>query len=160
MSLERWGPEDSAEYKSRVDEADRRLEAWGRWQSTASPDQLSYPRQSPFVRAMKPQADEAQAGARHLRSDLTCTDEEALEVDAVLADWRVTHRYWWKVARKEYLTSGASEKKARELGVNRTEYRRQLDALRIAMWKELASGARSGRTSGKLTKVSVKNARS
>lgn len=159
MALDRWAPEDSAEHKDRMDEADLRLAAWGRWQLTASPDTLNYPRQSPFVRVMKPSDEEAQAGARHVRSDLTCTDEEALEVDAVLADWKTHHRGWWKVARKEYLTGGPSEKKARELGINRAEYRRQLDLLRMAMWKELASGARNSKRAGKLVEMPVRNAR-
>lgn len=159
MSLERWSPEDSAEYKDRVSDADRRLEAWARWQRTASPDKLSYPCSSSFGCVMSPGEEEAQAGAKHLRSDLTCTDEEALEVDAVLADWRIHHRGWWKVARKEYLTMGASEKKARELGLNRAEYRRQLDALRIGMWKELDAGARNGRSRRKLVEMPARNAR-
>lgn len=142
--LDRWSPEDSAEWKARQDAADRRLEAWARWQLTASPDRLSYPRSSSFAAAIKPQSDEAQAGANHVRTDYSCTDDEAMQVDAVLADWKKHHRGWWKVARKEYLTSGASEKKAGELGISRAEYRRQLDALRMAMWKELAAGARDG----------------
>ena len=159
MVLERWSPEDSAEYKSRQDYADRRLEAWSRWQATASPDRLNYPRSSSFAVAMKPQADEAQAGARHMRSDMTCTDEEALEVDAVLADWKSSHRGWWKVARKEYLTAGPSEKKARELGLNRAEYRRQLDLLRLTMWKELDAGARKAQKTRKLAELPAGTAR-
>lgn len=160
MALERWSPEDSAEWRDRIGSADGRLEAWARWQRTASPDRLNYPQSSSFACAMKPSDEEQQAGARHLRSDLTCTDEEALEVDAVLADWKVHHRGWFKVARKEYLTSGASEKKARELGLNRAEYRRQLDALRIAMWKELDAGARNVKTARKLAELPERNARS
>lgn len=152
MALDRWSPDDSAETLERIKAADARLEAWARWQSSGSPDRLSYPRQSPFVRVMKPQADEAQAGAQHVRSDLTCTDEEALEVDAILADWKVHHRPWWKVARKEYLTAGPQEKKARELGVSRAEYRRQLDTLRLVMAKELALAPEKCMFRGKLAK--------
>lgn len=154
--LERWSVEDSQENRDRIAAADARLESWARWQASGSPDRLDYPRASPFVRVMKPQADEAQAGAQHLRSDLTCTDEEALQVDAVLADWKLHHRPWWKVARKEYLTAGPSEKKARELGVSRAEYRRQLDVLRLVLWRELyrpvALAPEYSMLSGKLAK--------
>lgn len=143
MALERWSAEDSAEAKARQAEVDLRLSGWARWQLSASPDQLYYPRSSSFAAAMKPQEDEAQAGARHVRQDVSCTDEEALEVDAILARWKTDHRGWWKVIRKEYLTSGPSEKKAAELGIkSRTEYRAQLDMARITMWQELAPGAR------------------
>ena len=62
------------------------------------------------------------------------------------------HRPWWKVARKEYLTTGPQEKKARELGVSRAEYRRQLDTLRLVMAKELALAPEKCMFRGKLAK--------
>lgn len=159
MVHDRYTAEDRSETKDRLDAADARLEAWGRWQLGGSPDRLSYARESPIVRAMTPSEEELQAGARHLRDDITCTDEEALEVDALLARWKTEHRSWWKVARKEYLTAGPSEKKALELGLNRAEYRKQLDLLRVAAWIELDLGARNGKRSGKLAQLSAGKAR-
>lgn len=145
---ERWSEEDSAQHKERIAYADLRLEGWARWSGQASPELIGFAGVSTIVSAMMPTDEEKQAGARHLAQE--CSDDEAMQVDAVLADWKSSHRGWWKVARKEFLTYGPSEKKARELGLNRAEYRKQLDLLRMAMWKELDPGARNGKKARKL----------
>lgn len=135
LESERWSAEDGQQWKDRIAYADMRLEAWARWSRTDGPRRLYFPRSSAFARVMTPSPDELQAGARHVAPD--ATDEQAMEIDAILADWKVHHRGWWKVARKEYLSIGPSEVKASELGMKRAEYRRQLDNLKIAIWREL-----------------------
>lgn len=139
MSLGGWTVEDSAEHRERITWADARIWAWARWQGSDNPAKLGYPACSSFGNAIKPQSDEAQAGARHVRSDVSCTDDEAMEVDAVIADWKVHHRLWFRLVRREYFGAGPVEKKSRELGMGVREYRRQLDRLRLAMQRELQS---------------------
>jgi hypothetical protein len=146
--LDRLSPEDSQLWKSRINWADGRLEAWARWQRTDGPHRVDYPRQSSFACVMKPADEEPQAGARHVAMD--ATDDEAMRIDAVVSDWKVHHRNWFRVVRKEYLTLGATEKKARELGVSRVEYLRLLDALRADLWKEVENGGRNGVFAGKV----------
>jgi hypothetical protein len=139
--LDRLTAEDSAIWKDRIAWADGRLEAWARWQGTDGAHRLNYPRSSSFARVMTPADQEQQAGARHVAMD--ATDDEAMQIDAVVSDWKVHHRNWFRVARKEYMTGGPSEKKARELSLSRSEYGRLLDALRADLWKELANGGRN-----------------
>lgn len=139
MSLGGWTIEDSAEHRERITWADARIWAWARWQGSDNPAKLGYPAASPIMAVMKPADEEAQAGARHVRVDISCTDDEAMEVDAVIADWKVHHRLWFRLVRREYFGAGPVEKKSRELGMGVREYRRQLDRLRLAMQRELQS---------------------
>lgn len=135
MRIDGYTAEDSADRKIKLDYAELRISGWARWARTASPDSLGFDQESSFVSAMTPQADELQAGARHCAQE--CSDEEAEEVEHVLLDWKKHERGWWKIVRKEYFTYGAREKKARELGLNPTAYKDELEVLKLAMHREL-----------------------
>ncbi|HMU15871.1 MAG TPA: hypothetical protein PKC95_00370 [Thauera aminoaromatica] len=154
---ERWSAEDSAAYEDRRKAADARLDAWARWAGTHSPELIGFARCSSFARVMTPQDEEQQAGARHLKAE--CSDDEALEVDAILAGWKKTDPGYWKIVRQEYLRYGAQEAKARALGLNRTEYRSRLRQLQAELWRALDNGARNARKPAKLGSVPAKNAR-
>jgi hypothetical protein len=140
--LDRLSAEDGQLWRERISWADGRLEAWSRWQSTDGAHRVGYPRSSSFARVMTPADQEQQAGARHVAMD--ATDDEAMQIDAIISDWKIHHRNWFRVVRKEYMTGGPSEKKARELFLSRSEYGRLLDALRVDLWKGLANGDRNG----------------
>ena len=115
-----WTPEDHAEDKVRRKSADQRLEAWARWQR-ASGVHIGFPTQSPIVSVMAPGDEEQQAGARHLAVE--ATDEEALQVDRILARWKAFRRRYWKIIRVEYMTFGTGEKKAKRCGFrSRSDY--------------------------------------
>lgn len=153
----RWSEEDSAEHKERIAYADMRIEGWARWSGYSDSEGLDFSGQSSVVNAMMPSEEEQQAGARHCASE--CSDDEAMQVDAVICRWKVTDPRYVKIVHKEYRTSGPSEKKARELGMNRNEYRRQLDLMRMEMYRALDSGARKNKFAGTLGAQPAKNAR-
>lgn len=169
MIHHRWTEDDNAERKQRLDYAELRIAGWARWAGVNSPDLVGFSAASSFVKAMMPQQEELQAGARHCASE--CSDEEAEEVDKVLSGWKEVHRGWLKIVHKEYFTYGAQEKKARELGINRDLYRDELRALQGAMYtaliaarrernqKALASARRFAKSTGKLGQPPAKNAR-
>jgi hypothetical protein len=135
MTEGRFTADDSAERKMRLDYAELRLSGWARWSGTNSPDLVGFSSTSSFASAMTPQNDELQAGARHCASE--CSDEEAEEVDSILAGWKTSHRFWFRMVRKEYFTYGPQEKKARELGISRDYYRDELVVLKSVMYVEL-----------------------
>lgn len=156
--IDRWSASDSAEYEDRRKYADARLDGWARWSGLASPELIGFSSCSSFARVMTPQDEEQQAGARHLKAE--CTDDEALEVDAILARWKKSDPGYWKLVRREYLSYGAQEDKARSIGLNRTEYRNRLRQLQAEMWRSLDSGARNATKPARLGSVPAKNARS
>jgi hypothetical protein len=156
VAAERWTAEDSQERRDRIKDADVRLDAWGRWSRVQM--RVGGASSSNWFMALNPApAEESQAGAKHVAEG--CPDEEAMQVDAVVAHWMLENRGYWKIARREYLYYGPQEKKASDLGISRTEYRRLLDELRLALWRELALAAKYAIRSGKLDELPVKNAR-
>ena len=156
MGQDRWAAEDSQERRDRIKDADVRLEAWAKWSKT----QAGHGRASSsnwFMALSLTLPEEGQAGARHVAG--CCPDDEAMQVDGVIARWKIEERWYWKVARREYLHYGPQEKKARDLGISKGFYRQLLDELRAAMWRELDKLARDGITRGKLGKLPAQDAR-
>lgn len=155
MSHERWSPEDSAERKARIEDAEARLDAWAKWSRVQSG--IGAANSNWFMALSPAPPEDQQAGAKHVAE--CCPDDEALEVDAVLARWKVEEPAYCKIVRKEYLSYGIQEEKARRLGLSRAFYRLQLDELRIAMWRALDVAAKKRTTLGTLAPLPAKNAR-
>jgi len=156
MAVDRWEPKDSEERRERIKDADTRLEAWAKWASHQAGGGGAS--SSNWFMALGPPAPEdQQAGAKHVAE--VCPDDEAMEVDAIIAGWKVSEPWFWKVVRKEYRTYGTQESKARSMGLNRPFYRQQLDELRLALWRALDVAARKSKNAGKLVEVPAKNAR-
>ena len=129
-----WTPLDTAQEKARVQEADDRVAAWARWQRSHG-IHLNYPPESAFVRVMRPSDVEEQAGARHLAVDPP--DDEAMQVDAILAKWRIKHLRRYKIIRTEFLYSGPAWEKAKRHGMNRLTWRQKVDQVLSYMADEL-----------------------
>jgi hypothetical protein len=155
MVHERWSPEDSAERRARIEDADARLDAWAKWSRVQSG--LGSANSNWFMALNPAQPEEQQAGAKHVAE--CCPDEEALEVDAILARWKTEEPAYWKIVRKEYLSYGAQESKARSLGLSRAFYRLQLDELRAVMWRALDLAAKKRTKPCKLASLPAKTAR-
>jgi hypothetical protein len=148
--MERWSAEDSQERRDRIKDADVRLEAWAKWSRTqARPGGAS---SSNWFMALNPATgEESQAGAKHVAE--CCPDEEAMQVDAIIARWMLEERWYWKIARREYLYYGPQDLKASQLGISKAFYRQLLDELRTVLWRELDLLAKKSTKRGKLVEV-------
>lgn len=137
MSDFHWSLDDHAEERDKIKAANARLEAWARWQRSSGIN-IDYPKASAFVRVMTPAPIEEQAGARHVAP--MPTDEDAMEVDRVLAGWRLARRRYWKIIHVEYRTGGSSEQKARRCGMCRADYRARLARVQLLLAETLDAG--------------------
>lgn len=156
MSHDRWTAADSQERRDRIKDADTRLDAWGKWSRLQSG--VGGASSSNWFMALNPApAEDPQAGARHVAEG--CPDEEAMEVDAIVASWMLDEPWYFKIARREYLYSGTQHLKARRLGISLAFYKQLLDELRTALYRELDSLAKKGIKRSKLDELPVKNAR-
>jgi hypothetical protein len=118
----------------RVKAADERVAAWARW-SRSSGVYLGFPPESPFVRVMKPQEVEEQAGARHVSVD--APDDEAMAVDHVLAHWRIWNRRRYRIVHTEFFVYGPASVKAARHGLGRKAWRARVDETLGLMADEL-----------------------
>jgi hypothetical protein len=159
MAHERWSAEDAQERRDRINDADKRLEAWGKWSRTQNP--LGGASSSNWFMALNPApAEEVQAGARHVAECVP--DEEAMQIDLIVASWRLDERWYWKVARGEYLYYGPREAKASHLGISLAFYKQILDELRVVTWRQLKALDKLAEKSTKrpkLAQLPAKNAR-
>lgn len=155
MSHDRWSAEDSQDRRDRIKDADTRMEAWGKWsrQQTRVGGASS---SNWFMALNAAPAEEGQAGAKHVAEG--CPDDEAMEVDAIVARWMLNERWYWKIARREYLRGGPRETKASDMGISLAFYKQVLDELRIVAWRELDKLPEKRKKSGRLAEVPVKNA--
>ena len=109
---------------NRIREADKRVAAWAHWQRSSGV-YLGYPPESPIVRVMRPADEEEQAGARHVSVD--CPDDEAMQVDGVLARWKLHSRRRYRIIRTEFLYAGPAWEKAHRHGMKRDAWRATVD---------------------------------
>lgn len=121
-----WTPEDTAQEKARVQQADDRVAAWAHWKRSSG-IHLDYPPESAFARVMRPADVEEQAGARHMAVD--ATDDEAMEIDAIVA--RLKHRHFrrFKILWAEFCEYGPACAKAKRHGMNRLMWRTKVDEI-------------------------------
>jgi len=129
-----WTPLDTAQEKARVREADDRVASWARWQRSHGIN-LDYPPESAFVRVMRPSDVEEQAGARHLAVDPP--DDEAMQVDGIIARWRIQHVRRYKILRTEFLYHAPASVKAHRHGMSRLAWRQKVDQVLSYMADEL-----------------------
>lgn len=156
MSHDRWTAADSQERRDRIKDADTRLDAWARW-SRLQPGVGGASSSNWFMALGAKPDEEGQAGAKHVAAG--CPDEEAMEVDGVVASWMIDEPWYWKVARYEYLHGGTQDLKANRLGISKAFYRQLLDELRTVLWRELDLLSKKSTKRGKLDELPARNAR-
>lgn len=127
-------PKRSADQQSRVQLADLRVAAWARWQRSSGVH-VGYPPESSFARVMQPADEEEQAGARHLSPE--ATDDEAMQVDRILARWRIHYRRRFRLIKTEFLWYASAQEKARRHGLKRDAYRERITKILGCMADEL-----------------------
>jgi len=119
---------------ARIRQADYRVAAWAHWQRSSG-IHLSYPPGAPFARLMLPGDEENQVGARFLAPD--APDWEAMQVDRILAHWRIHRRRRFRIVKTEFLYAGPAWEKAARHGLKRDAWRERVNETLGLMADEL-----------------------